>query len=353
MKIMNLYTIRQLIFTGFTTFVFLVSHGQEKVAYKIACIGFYNVENLFDIYDDPLTNDAEYLPNGANAWDSTKYANKLLNLSKVISDMASDLSPDGIAVLGVAEIENRLVLEDLVATPKLKDRNYKIVHYDSPDRRGVDVGLIYQEKYFKVKNSASYRLVFENDPNYFTRDQLIVTGDMDGEDVSIIVAHWPSRRGGQKASEPNRIQAAQLGRKIIDSLLNDNPAAKIILMGDLNDDPINKSVAEYIRAKGKVEKMTSGDMYNVMYDHYKSGNGTLAWNDAWNLFDQIIVSESFVNKDTTSYIFHKSFVYKKDYIIQQEGNYAGYPLRTHAGGVYLNGYSDHFPVYMVIKKEVK
>ena len=327
--------------------------AQETDQYKIACVGFYNLENLFDTVDDPLTNDAEFLPNGSYTWDSTKYANKLHNLSTVIADLGTDVSPDGVAVLGVCEIENRDVLEDLVAMPKLKARNYKVVHYNSPDARGVDVGLLYQEKYFKLKHSASYRLVFANDSSYATRDQLVVTGDMDGEDVSIIVGHWPSRRGGQQASEPNRIQAAQLARKIIDSLLNSNPFAKIILMGDLNDDPINKSVTDYIRAKGSIAKMKNGDMYNAMYDHFKSGNGTLAWNDAWNLFDQMILSEAFVSADASTYVFHKSFVYNKEYMKQTEGNYAGYPKRTHAGGAYLNGYSDHFPVYMVLKKAVK
>lgn len=338
-----------------TLFCFLISSGytQDKVAYKVACIGFYNLENLFDIYDDPKTNDSEYLPDGANLWDSTKYANKLNNMSTVIADLGKDVSPDGCAAIGVCEIENKRVLEDLVAMPIIKDRNYKIVHYDSPDARGVDVGFLYQEKYFKLKNSASYHLTFANDPTYFTRDQLIVTGDMDGEDVSFIVGHWPSRRGGEKASEPRRIEAAQLARRIIDSLLTANPNAKIILMGDLNDDPINRSVAEYIRAKGSIKKMEPGDMYNTMYDHYKSGNGTLAWNDAWNLFDQIIVSESFVSKDASTYVFHSAHVYNKEYMKQTEGNYAGYPKRTHAGGVYLNGYSDHFPTYIVIKKEVK
>lgn len=353
MKTMN-STLR-VVFAVFGAFFLIstVAQAQNSPSYKIACVGFYNLENLFDIDDDPLTDDAEYLPDGANKWDSTKYANKLLNMSTVIADIATEISPDGLAVLGVAEIENRRVLEDLVAMPLLVKRGYKIVHYNSPDRRGVDVGMLYQEKYFKLKNSASYRLVFPNDPDYFTRDQLVATGEMDGEDVSVIVAHWPSRRGGQSASEPNRIEAAKLGRKIIDSLLAVNPSAKIILMGDLNDDPINVSVQEYIRAKGKLSKMSSGDMFNVMYNHYKSGNGTLAWNDAWNLFDQMIVSESFVSTDASTYVFHKSYVYNKEYIKQQEGNYVGYPKRTHAGGVYLNGYSDHFPVYMVLKKEVQ
>jgi len=345
--------IRSIIFSSVFCVIFSVSYAQEKVAYKVACVGFYNLENLFDIYDDPKTNDAEYLPDGANLWDSTKYANKLNNMSTVIADLGKDVSPDGCAMIGVCEIENRGVLEDLVAMPQIKDRKYQIVHYDSPDVRGVDVGFLYQEKYFKLKNSASYHLTFANDPTYFTRDQLIVTGEMDGEDVSVIVGHWPSRRGGQQKSEPRRIEAAQLARRIIDSLLTANPSAKIILMGDLNDDPVNKSVSDYIRAKGQISKVKTGDMYNTMYGHYKNGNGTLAWNDAWNLFDQIIVSESFVSTDASTYVFHSAHVYNKDYIKQKEGNYAGYPKRTHAGGVYLNGYSDHFPTYIVIKKEVK
>jgi predicted extracellular nuclease len=343
----------RLISLGLTVLFFIPAFSQEKINYKIACVGFYNLENLFDTIDDPLTNDAEFLPGGDYAWDSEKYNNKLHNMSKVISEIGTDLTPDGLAVLGVAEVENKTVLEDLVAMPLIKERNYKIVHYNSPDKRGIDVGFLYQEKYFKLKNSASYRLVFPDELDYFTRDQLVVTGNMDGEDVSIIVAHWPSRRGGQAASEPNRIEAAKLGRKIIDSLFAENPDAKIVLMGDLNDDPINVSVMEYIRAKGKISKMKSGDMYNVMYDHYKNGNGTLAWNDAWNLFDQMIVSEALVSEDVSSYVFHQSYVFRKDYLIQQEGNYKGYPLRTHAGGIYLNGYADHLPVYMIFKKAVQ
>lgn len=327
-------------------------YAQEAKQYKIACIGFYNLENLFDTVDDTTINDEDFLPTGSYGWDEVKYNNKLNNLSKVISEMATDVTPDGVAVLGVSEIENKKVLEDLVAMPLIKDRKYKIVHYDSPDRRGIDVGLLYSEKYFKYKYSASYRLVFPDEPDYYTRDQLIVTGEMDGSDVSIIVAHWPSRRGGQTASEPNRIEAAKLGRKIIDSLLTANPSAKIILMGDLNDDPVNVSVMEYIRAKGKVNKMKPGDLYNTMYDHFKNGNGTLAWNDAWNLFDQIIISEGLTSTDASTYVFHKSVVFRKEYLFQQDGNFKGYPLRTHAGGVYLNGYSDHLPVYIVLKKEV-
>ncbi|MCG8574127.1 MAG: endonuclease/exonuclease/phosphatase family protein [Flavobacteriales bacterium] len=333
------------------TFQLTSSFGQKQ--YKIACVGFYNLENLFDTEDDTTIWDEEYTPSGRKNWDSTKYANKLNNMSKVIAELGTSASPDGLVALGVSEVENRKVLEDLVAHENLKDRNYNIIHYDSPDKRGIDVGLLYQEKYFKVKSSASYELKFDNDPNYKTRDQLLVSGEMDGELVHIIVAHWPSRRGGQAASEPRRVDAAKLGRHIIDSLLTIDPASKIILMGDLNDDPVNVSVKEYIKAKAKISKVKKGDMYNTMYDHYKNGNGTLAWNDAWNLFDQLIISESLTSEDASSYVFHKSVVYNKEYLKQKEGRFKGYPHRTHAGGQYLNGYSDHFPVFMILKKEVK
>lgn len=330
--------------------VFNLSFGQD--AYKVACIGFYNLENLFDTENDPAINDEDFLPTGSYTWDSTKYANKIHNMAKVIQDLATDVSPDGVALLGVAEVENKKVLEDLVADEQIAARDYNIIHFDSPDHRGIDVGLLYQEKYFKPTNSVAYPLIFEDNLDYTTRDQLVVSGDFDGEKVHIIVAHWPSRRGGQKASEPRRVDAAILGRKIIDSLLNVDASAKIILMGDLNDDPVNVSVKEYIKAKSKISKVKNDEMYNTMYDHFKSGNGTLAWNDAWNLFDQIIISKSLLSQDASTYVFHKAVVYNKPYLLQKDGRFKGYPLRTHAGGNYLNGYSDHFPVYIILKKKV-
>ncbi|MCB9223998.1 MAG: endonuclease/exonuclease/phosphatase family protein [Crocinitomicaceae bacterium] len=328
------------------------SQETEKRSYKVTCVGFYNLENLFDYWDDTLINDEEYLPEGAKGWDSTKYHSKLHNMARVVSEIGTKFSPDGAAVLGVCEVENRGVLEDLVAQPELQKRNYKIVHFDSPDRRGVDCGLLYQEKYFKVKNATKYPLSFDSSEGgkSFTRDQLVVTGDMDGEDVTFIVCHWPSRWGGSKASEPRRIAAAQVGRHIIDSLFTVNPDSKIIYMGDLNDDPVNISMTEYIRAKGKKSKLKEGDLYNTMYDHFKRGNGTLAYNDAWNLFDQIAISQAFLDEDAKKYVFHEAVVFRRDWMIQKEGQYAGYPLRTWAGGQWLNGYSDHFPTYIVLKK---
>lgn len=338
-----------------TTFFVLFSSAvlaQEK-QFKVACVGFYNLENLFDTVDDPNKRDEDFTPDGSYSWGDEKYKNKLKNMAHVIEDMGKEISPDGMAILGVCEVENRKVLEDLVQEQKIKGRDYQIIHEESPDRRGIDVGLLYQAKYFTPTNFKSYELKFPDNPDYFTRDQLVVSGTMDEDRINIIVAHWPSRSGGQAKSEPRRIQAAQLGRKIIDSLLAVDPSSKIILMGDLNDDPVNKSVKDYIRAKAKVKKMKDGDMYNTMYDKYKQGDCTLAYRDAWNLFDQLIISEGLTGNDCSSFVFHKSYVYNKPYLRQKEGLYKGYPKRTHAGGKYLNGYSDHFPVYLVLKKEVK
>ena len=328
-------------------------YGQESKKYMLVCAGFYNLENLFDYEDDPTINDEEFLPEGKNQWDSTRYHTKLNHMAQVISEIGTDKTPDGAAFMGVCEIENRRVLEDLVKEPLIAKRNYQIVHFDSPDKRGIDVGFLYQEKYFKYKKAVSYELNFPYDPDYKTRSQLVVTGSVDGEDVSVIVTHWPSRSGGQSASQPNRIEAAKLGRRIIDSLLTDNPSAKIILMGDLNDDPNNVSVEEYIKAKGKKNKLEDKDMYNTMYDHFKKGLGTLAYRDAWNLFDQIIISQSFLDEASEGLIFRSAHVYNQSYMVQQFGNYKDYPLRTFAGGEYTNGYSDHFPTYIFMIKEVK
>lgn len=330
-----------------------LSFAQEgqKQSYKVTCVGFYNLENLFDYWDDPEIRDEEYLPDGEKAWDSTKYHTKLNHMARVISEIGTKYSPDGAAVLGVCELENRGVLEDLVSQPSIKKRNYQIVHFDSPDRRGIDCGLLYQEKYFKLVNATKYPLHFDSeDGKHFTRDQLVVTGNMDGEEVTFIVAHWPSRWGGQKASEPRRIAAAEVGRGIVDSLFTVNPDAKVIYMGDLNDDPVNKALTDYIRAIGKKSKLKDGDLYNTMWDHYKRGNGTLAYRDAWNLFDQILVSQSFLNEDATNYVLHQAVVFRRDWMLQKEGAFAGYPLRTWAAGKWTNGYSDHLPTYLVLKK---
>ena len=340
----------KLILVLFAFFLSNTLRAQDTKQIQLACVGFYNLENLFDTIDTPDVRDWEYTPNGKNKWDSKKYFEKLENLSIVIQDLASETSPDGLAVLGVSEVENKTVLEDLVAQDKIKDKQYAIVHYDSPDRRGIDVALLYQPKYFTVKSSKSHQLTFSDNPDYLTRDQLVVTGDFLGEEVNFIVAHWPSRSGGQAASEIRRIQAAKLGRHIVDSLFAINPNSKIILMGDLNDDPVNKSIKNYIVAKGNQSKVKENMFFNPMYTLYKKGIGSLAWGDAWNLFDQVLVSFAFLGNDYSTLKYYNATVFNKPYMLQTEGRFKGYPKRTTAGGKHLGGYSDHFPVYITMIK---
>lgn len=321
----------------------------KKVA--VSCISFYNLENLFDTIDGP-NNDEEYLPNGVNKWGTMKYMAKLKNMSYVISQIGLDDSPVGPAILGVSEIENRGVLEDLVKQPSIANRSYQIVHYDSPDRRGVDVGLLYNPRYFTVSNSKSYRLHTE-DTTFLTRDQLMVSGYLQGEKIHVIVNHWPSRTGGEMRSQPKRNAAAGLTRSIVDSLLKVDINSKIIVMGDLNDDPFNESCATVLRAKKSVEEVQATDLYNVFWKTLDKGIGSLSYNDQWNFFDQIILSHELVNGNKEKLKFWKGEVFYRNFLIQQEGRYKGTPMRTHSGGVWLNGYSDHLPTYICLIKELK
>ncbi|MBW7847219.1 MAG: endonuclease/exonuclease/phosphatase family protein [Bacteroidales bacterium] len=333
-------------------FVSQVSLQAQQRNFKVGCVAFYNLENLFDTINDPKKNDEEFLPNGANQWNSKKYLTKLERLAEAIESIGTDITPDGAAILGVSEIENKEVLLDLAAMPKLQKRNYQVIHYHSPDLRGVDVALLYQPKYFKPTGSKSYRLTVEGMPNFYTRDQLLVSGLFDGEEMHFIVNHWPSRRGGEKRSLPLRMAAAKLSRHIVDSLLAINPQAKIVVMGDLNDNPTNKSLIEGLNAKGTTENLQPGQLYNTMFAFYKKGIGSNAWRDTWSLFDQIIVSQGLLGKDFSTYKLFSARVHNKTELTQKSGRFKGYPLRTFAGGEYMGGYSDHFPTYIILTKEV-
>lgn len=341
----------------FTVVMFLFStaysedkqQAQDKKA-KVACIAFYNLENLFDTIHQDGVNDYEFLPNGGNAWDSKKYNNKLKNMSEVISGIGEPWVKGGPNVIGVSEIENRSVLEDLVRTSALKGSDYGIVHYDGPDRRGVDVALLYKKGSFKVLNSASIPFKRDSDPNFRSRDQLVVTGLLDDDEISIIVNHWPSRGAGPEF----RNDAATVTRSIVDSLLRLNANAKIVVMGDLNDDPVDKSVVKYLNAGGKENQLKSGQLFNTTWKLFQDGVGSLAYRDAWNLFDQIIISQGLLKPaNPDSYRFYKTFVYDKPFLKNKDGQYKGYPFRTFAGGAYAGGYSDHFPTYMYIIKDIK
>jgi len=340
----------------FFIFTFFVSvYGQEK-KYKIHTIAFYNLENLFDTIRDPNINDQEYTPKGKNSWTSQKYNQKLANLSRVIPEIGiNEQQKEPPTIIGVAEVENKTVLDDLLKQPKLIQKGYEIVHYDSPDRRGIDVALLYRKKDFVVNNSKSIPLYIKSTDGkrVYTRDQLLVSGFLDGEEMHFIVNHWPSRSGGEKRSSPYREAAGMLNKKIIDSLLKINPNAKVMTMGDFNDGPYNKSIKQSLKAQHKKEKTPSKGVFNPFEELSKKGLGTIAYRDAWDLFDQIIITGTFLDtndKDYSTYKYWKAGIFNRPYLVQQTGQYKGYPLRNANNQV---GYSDHFPVYLYIIKEIK
>ena len=315
-------------------------------------VGFYNLENLFDTIDQPDVDDKEFLPDGADRWTSERYHEKLQHMARVIGEMGTKVRPDGIAVLGVSEVENGGVLNDLVHTSPLAERGFRYISHEGPDARGVDVGLLYNPKYFTVLAQKAYRLTMPDDSTFKTRDQLLVTGVLDGDTISIIVNHWPSRRGGEKRSAPKRAAAADLGRHIVDSLLARNPNARILHMGDLNDDPIDASMQKHLRVVGDKQHVNGTLLYDPMMDLYQKGIGSLAWQDSWNLLDQISLSPELVTGAGGRYSYHSVHIFNEPYLRQKDGAFAGYPLRTYVGTEYQGGYSDHFPVFVVLTREL-
>lgn len=321
--------------------------------YFVSAIGFWNVENLYDTLNDVWKNDEEFTPSGTNAWTGSRYWTKIDHLAEVISQMATDVTPDGLAILGLCEIENKNVVQDLVNNPRLKKRNYQIVHIEGPDARGVDPSFIYNPTYFKVTKSVAYKVTLVTDSSHKTRDILVVSGLFNGEPMSILVNHWPSRRGGELASRPNRNAAAKMARHIADSIYKADPNVKIAIMGDLNDDPTNECVKKHIGTYGDVKDAVAGDYFNPMEKLFASGIGTLAWKDSWNLFDQILLNKPFLTGEYMSWNYYSVRVFNKAYLKSDHGNFKGYPFRTYSGGSYTAGYSDHFPVFIVIAKEKK
>ncbi len=321
--------------------------------FKVSLVGFYNCENLYDTINNPKVDDEEFLPNSARQYGTRIYLDKLERLSSVISQMGTDINPDGLAMLGVAEIENDTVLNDLIHTAALKNRNLKYCHFDSPDRRGVDVGLIYNPKYFRVLYTAPFfvRLPSGSKDSYFTRDVLYVKGIMDGDTVHVFVNHWPSRSGGEERSRPGRAAAAGVVKMRVDSITALNSGAKFLIMGDLNDDPISPSITKVLGATGKAKDVKAGGIFNPYTDFYKQGIGTSPYQDAWGLFDQILVSKGLLEKEQSGYHFHKAVIFNKDFLVQKTGKWRNYSKRTWDGITYNYGYSDHFPVYVMLLKK--
>lgn len=343
-----------LFLAGFLLFVTL--NAQNNGKYQKICIGFYNVENLFDTINQPDVNDEEFTPEGSNQWNTLRYDRKLLRLSEAISRIGDN----GAAILGLAEVENRNVLEDLTRTPLLKNRNYGIVHYDSPEPRGIDVALLYDKNVFTLRHSKVHPLLLKDEPDFKTRDVLQASGTIAGETFHFLVAHFPSRREGVLQSEHRRIAAARLMRHITDSLLQRQPAAKIVLMGDFNDNPDNLSLSKVLQAESHFTPLSPLRLYNPMAQLHKAGKGSSVYRNEWQLFDNIIVNGNLTGDNPLSFRLYKdlqtgerSFVFNAPFLTRQSGRDPGYPTRTYAGKKYFGGYSDHFPVYIFIEKGKK
>lgn len=330
-------------------------NAQEK---KVATFGvaFYNLENLFDTINNNGKYDFEFTPKGGNKWDSRKYWSKINRLSYAISQMTTKTTPIGPAVIGVSEVENLSVLQDLVKADAIKDWNLQIVHHDSPDARGVDVSLLYNPALFRVLKVENHRLEIPELPKFRTRDQMCVIGLMGNRQtgysrVAIIVNHWPSRRGGSAESSWLREAAAALNARIAADLLKQYPDIGIITMGDLNDDPNNKSVAEVLGAVRDIEKIQPGGFYNPFWEKLDKGIGSYIYRGGWDLFDQIIVNSNIVD-GKCGLRFYAAEVLNKHFLLQADGQYKGYPHRTFSGGVWTDGYSDHLPTEIFLVKEV-
>lgn len=361
------------VFALFVVLFSMIHANAQQKKFVLRTVAFYNLENFFDTINNPNI-DEEWLPNGAQHWTSVRYHQKVNNLARVISQIGTnDQQKEAPVLVGGAEIENRGVLEDLVKDPQMLKWDYGIVHFDSPDKRGIDVGLLYQKKHFKPTSYVNIPLLIYKDDakddkkekddvatddkievtvdkRVYTRDILLVTGLLDGEEVNVMVNHWPSRSGGEKKSSPFRETAGRLVRKVMDSIYKVNPNAKIICMGDLNDGTYNKSVKIGIGAKLKKTEVQPFGVYNPFEQMAKDGNATLFYRDAGDIFDQIMVSETLIREDYSSFHYWKAGIYNKPFMIQTDGQYKGYPLRHSANEV---GFSDHFPVYIYLVKEMK
>ena len=340
--------------------LFLVIGTNESKAqskkFSVYGIGFYNLENLFDTCHDAGKNDYEFLPEGSYKWTGLKYSHKLRNLSRVLSEMGTDKLPNvGCAAIGVAEVENAKCLQDLVNQEPLKAKGFKFVHEEGPDQRGVDCGLLYNPSLFTVRDTKLVPYIYRlpKDSMRATRGFFVVSGTMAGEHVTIIVNHLPSRGADSFYREEGGSQL----KVVKDSLIAEDPNVKLLIMGDMNDDPMDKSMAKCLGAKRKIKEVGDGDLYNPWWDVLASGTGTLMYNGAWNLFDQIILSPSLLDrnnkKDYTTLKLFSHQVFRRDYLFQKEGKYKGNTLRTHAGGVWLDGYSDHLPTVVYLIKEQK
>jgi endonuclease/exonuclease/phosphatase family metal-dependent hydrolase len=314
---------------------------KKKAEYTVA---FYNVENLFDTINDPLKMDEEYLPHGKYQWNSKRYHLKIRNLAKVIHELGNGTGPD---LLGLCEVENKEVLNNLIGQEGLLKEDYKIIQFNSRDRRGVDVALLYKASVFKPFASRPYSVKTLKNIKWNTRDLLLVSGKINADTVHILVNHWASRMRGQGKTEPKRIILARLGRKIIDSLELCSAKAKIIIMGDFNDEPHDISISKYLNSTDQLP-LLKGQIYNSFISLEKTGKGSVKFQKSWDMFDQIMISGGLLDNASLHYKDYSKGILDTDWLHYKNIKVNG-PFRTYQGVKYLGGYSDHLPVYIKLE----
>lgn len=349
---------KTLFFLIFTLIIaFNLKAQDEAKQYTIRTVAFYNLENLFDTINDRSINDEASPMMELKSNRSKVYWDKIDKLSSVIMQIGANKANTSPTLLGVSEVENLGVLEDLVKSKNLVKKDYGIIHYDSPDKRGIDVALLYQKRYFKpVHHEVFNPNIYRNGYKVYTRDQLLVSGYLDDELIHVIVNHWPSRSGGEAKSRPLREKAAYQNTKIIAKIREKDPNAKIITMGDFNDDPTNSSFKKVLKTKSNKNEVGTLDIYNPYENLYKRGFNTLGYRDNINLFDMILISSPLLEKgkkDFSDYKMFKAMIFNKRFLTTKRGQFKGYPFRSFSYGGYTGGYSDHYPVYMYLIKEKK
>ncbi len=321
--------------------------------YKVMAIGFYNCENFFDTIHDPNKHDEEFTPGGSYHYTGAVYKQKVHNIAQVMQKMGTDVTPDGAAIIGMAEVENDNVLKDLVAQPELSSRNYKYAWFYTPDERGISVAMLYNPKYLQVLGAAPVHVPLETiGQKRPTRDVLHVYGILAGDTVHILVNHWPSKSGGEAASAPGRRLAATVDKQLVDSLLGVSLQTKILILGDLNDNPDGEGVAKILCARANKEDVELKNIYNPWINMYKKGLGTESFMGEWNLIDQVMLSGAFLRNDNNKWRYYNAEIYNRDFLVNKIGTYKGLPHRSFtAAHNWDNGYSDHFPVlvYLVEK----
>ncbi len=320
----------------------LFSFFKRKKGKQLHTIAFYNLENLFDTIDDPDTLDDDFTPNGHKKWSDRRYQKKVNQLAETISEIGNESAQNPPVLVGVAEVENKTVMDDLIASEPLQGIDYGYVHYDSPDERGIDTALIYHKTNFEVLHSEPIALlIYEMDGlRDTTRDILYVHGKLNGEEVHIFVNHWPSRRSGSVETEYKRVRAAETIREFMASLEMKIPDPNYIIMGDFNDDPSSESIQTL---------MQSTTLYNPMEKLHSPERGSANYRRSWSLFDQIMVSHNFFNYEKGTHSFAHANIFDDLFLTEWTGKYKGSPYRTYVGRKYLGGYSDHFPVYIQLK----